>query len=254
MAIITHQFNHENINQTETDIYIQNFFVPLGYCNATQMCKANGKKWFDYKRQKGTTSYLLSLSRSEGIHADLIIEILTGSNEERGTWVHPDVAIHLAMWIDSDFAVWAIRVLRAALDGNLKALNAETQKALDEYKEAFEKLRSATKETFWFMSDAIQAYYTSNPRHEIYPGQNYAEAFDTLNEGLFGKRAKQIKEELGISKNKLNRDHFGRESLKRIEMVQRIAEVQVSHWGLPPCQAIQKAVVEMNYSPIHFSE
>jgi KilA-N domain len=40
------------------------------------------------------------------IHRDLLIQtITTGPNEERGTWAHPRVAIHCAMWCSAMFAV-----------------------------------------------------------------------------------------------------------------------------------------------------
>ena len=104
------------------------------------------------------------------------------------------------------------------------------------------------------MTDAIQAYYDRNPRVERYQGQNYAEVFDTLNLGLFGKRSQDIKTELRIGKSKLNRDHFGRESLKRIEMIQRIAEAQVTHGDMKPCQAVNWAITKMHYGVMDFRE
>jgi hypothetical protein len=40
------------------------------------------------------------------IPADLLAQtVSTGPNEQRGTWVHPQVAIHLAMWCSATFAV-----------------------------------------------------------------------------------------------------------------------------------------------------
>ncbi len=77
-----------------------------GYVNATAMCKAANKLWADYQRLKGTEEYLEELSRSMGIPIDLLIQpIKTGPNELRGTWVHPQVSIHLAQWLSARFAV-----------------------------------------------------------------------------------------------------------------------------------------------------
>lgn len=114
--------------------------------------------------------------------------------------------------------------------------------------------RILTKETFWFMGASIEAYYDRHPRVEKFKGQNYSDAFDALNLGLFGLKAKEIRNILGIGKNKLNRDHFGRQSLKRIEMIQRIAEAQVTHCDMSPPDAVNWAIAKMHYDQIDFSE
>ena len=116
------------------------------------------------------------------------------------------------------------------------------------------KIRMLTKETFWFMGTAIEAYYLWHPRVEKYPNQNYSEAFDALNLGLFGKRSRDIKKILDIGKNTLNHDHFGQESLKKIEMIQRIAEAQIDYQDFKPVEAVKFAVGIMNYQVSDFKE
>jgi|GEM_PF-1258606 len=116
------------------------------------------------------------------------------------------------------------------------------------------RVRMQTKETFWFMGSAIDAYYKANPRIEKFPGQNYSQPFDALNLGLFGKKSKKIKEILNIGKNQLNRDHFGEKSLKRIEMIQRIAEAQMCYHNLKPVEAVKSALALMNYATSDFKE
>lgn len=77
-----------------------------GYIHATKMCQANGKKLNDYTRLESTTAYLQELGGLTGIPADLLIhKITSGPNELRGTWIHPQAAIHLAMWCSPAFAV-----------------------------------------------------------------------------------------------------------------------------------------------------
>jgi hypothetical protein len=116
------------------------------------------------------------------------------------------------------------------------------------------KTRMLTKETFWFMGSAIESYYLRHPRIEKYPNQNYSEAFDALNKALFGKKSRDIKAILGIGKNTLNRDHFGKESLKKIEMIQRIAEAQIDHQDVKPVDAVKFAVGIMNYQVSDFRD
>ncbi|AFZ15755.1 hypothetical protein Cri9333_5000 (plasmid) [Crinalium epipsammum PCC 9333] len=123
-----------------------------------------------------------------------------------------------------------------------------------EERQSWLKARMLTKETFWFMGDSIKQYYLEHPRQEKYPSQNYCEAFDTLNFALFGKRSKTIKEILGIGKSALNRDHFGQNSLKKIEMIQRIAEAQIKYESKKPVEAVKFAAAVMNYQVSDFRE
>jgi hypothetical protein len=114
--------------------------------------------------------------------------------------------------------------------------------------------RAFTKETFWFMTAAIDKYYQAHPRVEKYKGQNYSEVFDCLNKALFGLKSKDIKQCLGIGQSQLNRDHFGRESLIKIEMVQRIAEAQMAYHTKTPLEAVKTAINMMNYQVSDFKE
>lgn len=83
--------------------------VSDGYVNATAMCKANGREWFTYARAERSREYIVALAASLGSPqncGDLIRTITSGPNEQRGTWVHPRLAIDLARWISPAFAVW----------------------------------------------------------------------------------------------------------------------------------------------------
>jgi hypothetical protein len=77
-----------------------------GYVNATAMCKANGREWFTYARSERTKEYLQALQGSPQICGDLVATITTGPNDQRGTWIHPRLAVDLARWISAPFAVW----------------------------------------------------------------------------------------------------------------------------------------------------
>ena len=66
-----------------------------GYINLTALCQAGGKRWHDFNRLQKCRDFIAALSRSAQIPADLLVEtVTTGPNEQRGTWVHPQVAIH----------------------------------------------------------------------------------------------------------------------------------------------------------------
>lgn len=89
-------YNNENITVREED----------GYFNATPMCKAMGKQFSDFTRNQWTIEYLQALERSTGIPRDHLTQVkMDGLNHERGSWIHPLIAIRLAQWLSPDFAV-----------------------------------------------------------------------------------------------------------------------------------------------------
>lgn len=96
LALVPHTYQGSLISQRDAD----------GYINATAMCKAAGKEWNHYQANASTKAFLKALQGSPGISGNPVIQqILAGPNEQRGTWVHPQVAINLAQWLSPAFAV-----------------------------------------------------------------------------------------------------------------------------------------------------
>jgi KilA-N domain len=109
--LITRELENTIIGQRAVD----------GYINATAMCKAVGKLFADYRRLSSTQEFLSELSRSMGIPIDqLIFSYMLGKNDERGTWVHPDIAINLGQWCSPKFAVAVARWVREWMQGNVQ--------------------------------------------------------------------------------------------------------------------------------------
>lgn len=111
LALISHDCgNNSLVQQRAVD----------GFINATAMCKAAGKLFNDYTRLKNTKEFLEELAGSTGIPVDLLVfQQVTGPNEHRGTWVHPDVAIHLGQWLSPKFAVMVSRWVREWMSGDV---------------------------------------------------------------------------------------------------------------------------------------
>lgn len=82
-----------------------------GYINATSLCESKGKKFSAWHRLDRTKNFLEALQRSVGKSTHLIEIINTGANEDRGTWVHPKVAISLGQWLSADFEVKIINIV-----------------------------------------------------------------------------------------------------------------------------------------------
>ena len=98
-----------------------------GYLNATEMCKVGKKEWSGYLRNNQTKEYLDALEIALGIPQAQLIESITANVPKRGTWVHPRVAIHLAMWISPKFAVsvskWVVEWYSQSTDNYKKFIH-----------------------------------------------------------------------------------------------------------------------------------
>ncbi len=95
LSLITHQVQNSIVEQRAAD----------GYINATAMCKAAGKLFGHYRANDATDAFLQALEADIGIPISQLIQTLRGGNVAQGTWVHPQVAIHLAQWLSPQFAV-----------------------------------------------------------------------------------------------------------------------------------------------------
>ena len=96
LPIIHREIEKASVDQRATD----------GYINASKMCRIAGKKVNNYTRMDSTKAYLEELSSVTRIRVtELLQQAQGGKPELQGTWVHPQVAIHLAQWLSPKFAV-----------------------------------------------------------------------------------------------------------------------------------------------------
>lgn len=94
--LVTRAWNGTPIQRRTTD----------GFVNATAMCKANGKRWSDYRESDRCQQYLDALEGVTGNSVYGLVESRTGGSDGGGTWIHPQLAVDLARWISAPFAVW----------------------------------------------------------------------------------------------------------------------------------------------------
>ena len=103
-----------------------------GYINLTSLCKAGNKEFNEWKRNKKTQAFLEVIISSPRILGNEIIRYNSGSNNERSSWGHPQVAINLAQWISPEFDVQVSKwVYELALTGKVELGNEKTSKQLD---------------------------------------------------------------------------------------------------------------------------
>lgn len=89
------------------------------FINATQMAKVFGKFTKDWLKTTSTKSFISALLDSKNseviiipsaenqqvMFSDLVF-VKKGGNKEQGTWMHEDVAIEFARWLNPLFAIW----------------------------------------------------------------------------------------------------------------------------------------------------
>lgn len=114
LPLVHHEIEKEVIYQRVKD----------GYVNATAMCKAAGRKFNDYSRLSTTAPFVEELSAVTGIPATELIQSINGGTPQlQGTWVHPQVAIHLAQWLSPKFAVKVTQWVFDWMSGNVPGGN-----------------------------------------------------------------------------------------------------------------------------------
>ena len=109
-----------------------------GYINITNLCKAGGKEFKAWNRLDKTKAFLKALSTAVGISTAVLIQLGTGSKfgtteENTGTWVHPQVAINIAQWISPQFDVkvsaWVLEVM---MTGKVDITNTKSYRELQQ--------------------------------------------------------------------------------------------------------------------------
>jgi hypothetical protein len=113
-----------------------------GYINATQMCKAGGKRLDNWLRLDHTKEFISKYSNSLISEEVKIVDTIQGKNG--GTWIHPDLAVQLAQWISIDFAIQVSRWVRElALTGRVEIGKEKPSNELIELQKDYKKLEVA---------------------------------------------------------------------------------------------------------------
>lgn len=81
-----------------------------GMVNATMLCKAGGKDFYDYQKTKQTQAFIEALKTEPNIVGSDIIFIKKGGDIRlQGTWCHRLIAIDCARWLNARFALQIIK-------------------------------------------------------------------------------------------------------------------------------------------------
>lgn len=158
-----------------------------------------GLEFETFKNESGSNAFTLSPQR--WIEATNAIGIISKSGRYGGTFAHSDIAFEFASWISPEFKLYIIKDYQ-----RLKKNEAE-KLAL-----GWDTKRELTKINYRIHTDAIKEFLITPELTQQEMNYKYASEADMLNMALFGKTAKQWREETGNTKENM-RDYASVEQL-----------------------------------------
>ena len=158
-----------------------------------------GVEFDTFKNEAGSNSFTLTPQRwAEKTNA---IGIISKSGRGGGTFAHKDIAFEFASWISPEFKLYVIKDYQRLKEEEAHKLSI-----------GWDTKRELTKINYRIHTDAIQQFLISPELTKQEISYTYAGEADLLNVALFGKTAKQWREETGNTKETM-RDYASIEQL-----------------------------------------
>lgn len=169
------------------------------FFNATPMAKQFNRRPDDFWKQEQNQKYLNALiTLSQGNKENFVIT--RRGKVHGGTWLHNDLALQFARWLDPFFAVhldqWIVKTLE------------------EEHKRKSERLASKT--------GSLPLTYAITRSKENPKPYHFSNEFDMFNRIVLGMTAKQYREKYKLGDGVALRDHLEADELAMIAHLQRI--------------------------------
>nr|WBF70308.1 ankyrin repeat protein [Megavirus caiporensis] len=88
------------------------FMRKNGYVNATNLCKNTKKEFYHWKENQFAKELMQGLKSSPGMSREpLILKNMKGAYTTRGTYVHPELIIHIASWCSIEYALKVSKIM-----------------------------------------------------------------------------------------------------------------------------------------------
>ena len=133
-----------------------------------------------FKSQAGLNSF--SLSPKKWIDATDAIGLYAKAGRGGGTYAHKDIAFEFGMWISAEFKIYLIKEFQRLKETEREQLGWDIR-------------RNLTKINYRLHTDAIKARLVPPQLQPQHTSLIYASEADLLNMALFGKTAKQWRDE-----------------------------------------------------------
>ena len=167
------------------------------------------------------------LSPQRWISSTNAIGIISKSGRYGGTYAHSDIAFEFASWISPEFKLYIIK--------DYQRLKSDEAKRLEI---GWDTKRELSKINYHIHTDAIKEFLITPNLTKQEQNYTYATEADLLNMALFGKTAKQWREETGNKKNNM-RDFASVEQLIVLVNLESM-NADLIRQGIPTQERLQK--------------
>lgn len=184
-----------------------------------------GVEFDTFKNEAGSNAFTLTPQR--WIEKTNAIGIISRSGRGGGTYAHKDIAFEFASWISPEFKLYVIK--------DYQRLKLDESKRLEL---GWDTKRELSKINYRIHTDAIKEFLITPELTKQEAGYKYATEADILNMALFGKTAKQWRNETG--NKKLNMRDFA--SVEQLIVLINLESMNADliRQGLPAKERVQK--------------
>ena len=149
--------------------YIDFHLQQDGYVNVTLLCKAAGKDINKWKENKSSKELISSFSSLTGILVSKILKI-NRVEKTQYTFAHPDIAIQIAQWCHSSFAMQVSRYIRELLLFGSVTLGQEkpTQELEHKFQEQIQTLQGQLTKSEDEKLQIMQKYNFKLQKHKYH--------------------------------------------------------------------------------------
>lgn len=243
--------NKINVNGTEINVVSRN---NADYICITDMLKAKDGEFFvtDWLRNRNTLEYIgtwenvynpnfnldgfeeiikkaglnsFKISVKEFVEKTNAVSISARSGRYGGTYAHEDIAFEFAMWISPQFKIYVVK--------EFQRLKADEQKQI-----GWSAKRELAKINYHIHTDAIKHNLIPKELSQKQISFVYADEADVLNVALFGKTAKQWRDENPDKKGNI-RDFASINELICLSNLENINAVLIGE-GVPQSERLEK--------------
>ncbi len=175
------------------------------------------------KQEAGTNRFIMSAG--QWIKRTKAIGVIVKAGRYGGTYAHKDIAFHFAMWLSPEFQIYIVK--------EFQRLKEQEQGQLE-----WNVKRQLTKINYRIHTDAIKENLIPKSLSKKQISFVYANEADTLNMALFGKTAKQWRDENPNEKGNI-RDYANVSQLVCLANLENINAVFIND-GLPQSERLIK--------------
>ena len=158
-----------------------------------------GVEFDTFKNEAGSNAFTLTPQR--WIEKTNAIGIISKSGKGGGTFAHKDIAFEFASWISPEFKLYVIKDYQRLKEDEAHKLEL-----------GWDTKRELSKINYRIHTDAIKEFLITPELTKLEKSYTYATEADVLNVALFGKTAKQFKQENPDKKGNM-RDYASVEQL-----------------------------------------